>query len=153
MLDRYLIVTTDPRIDHSLVEAAIAEADARDAFVHVAIPAVLPSTLPISAAPARLTEQLNGIQQSAHRALLQRRGRGRIEILPCRDVPSALQMAARDERPDHIILVGGASRRLRRTARGIAPHVLSPRARGESPAAKALPLPDPPGWRSTPIRP
>jgi hypothetical protein len=116
--DHHLIVTTGPRTDPGLLELAIA--DAADAVTtHVALPAVMPGAMPISAVPARLAERLNRLAERA-RAAADRRGLWtRVEIVPCRDVAWVVRTLAELEHPDQVTLVGTAGWRLRRALRGL----------------------------------
>jgi hypothetical protein len=77
--------------------------------------------MPISAYPPRLAERLELLRTTAERAVREPMRRGRIEVLPCRNVQSALGQAIAEGMPDEIVLVGAAPWRLRRALRGVAP--------------------------------
>jgi hypothetical protein len=87
----------------------------------VILPAVLPPTMPISAYPPRLAERLELLRVAAVRAVREPMRRGRVEILPCRSVQSAIGQALTRGAPAEIVLVGAASWRLRRSLRHVAP--------------------------------
>jgi len=144
MSQRILIVPTDSRvharlIDDALLEAGLVGSDA-DGFAEVLIPAVLPSTLPISACPPRIAARLNALRNESHLALKAAGVRGRVEIVPCRSVPALLRAATA---ADRLVLVGRAGWSLRRAAHGVAKELLvvGPRARRTEPAAAARPEP------------
>ena len=101
--------------------AAIAEVATGNCYVHVILPAVLPATMPISAYPPRLGERLERLRITAVRAVREPMRRGRVEILPCRSVRSAIGQALGRGEPSEIVLVGAASWRLRRSLRHVAP--------------------------------
>jgi hypothetical protein len=140
---RYLICATRPRIKPELLRAAIAEVATGNCYVHVVLPAVLPSTMPISAYPPRLAERLEALRLIAERAVREPMRRGRIEIMPCRSVQSAIGQALEQGMPDEIVLVGAASWRLRRALRHVAPfRVVSerPAEPATAPATTAAPV-------------
>jgi hypothetical protein len=116
-----------------LLAAAIAEVAQGNCDVHVALPAVLPSTMPISAYPPRLQERLGALATAAERAIREPMRRGRIEVVPCRSVRSAIGRALEHCDADEIVLVGAAPWRLRRALRHVAPF----RVVSERPAAPA----------------
>jgi hypothetical protein len=148
---RYLVCPTR-RVKPELLAEAIAEVAQGNCYVHVVIPAVLPSTMPISAYPRRLADRLEALRAAAERAVREPMRRGRIEITPCRSVQSAIGQAIEQGMPDEIVLVGAAPWRLRRALRGVAPfRVVSERtapARAvdrRAPAPVSLPAQPPPG--------
>ena len=61
---RYLVCPTRTRVKPELLATAIAQVATGNCYVHVIVPAVLPSTMPISAYPHRLSERL---EQAANR--------------------------------------------------------------------------------------
>ncbi len=132
---RYLVCPTRTRVKPELLATAIAEVASGNCYVHVIIPAVLPSTMPISAYPPRLSERLEQLRIEAVRAVREPMRRGRVEILPCRSVQSAISQAFVRGTPDEIVLVGPASWRLRRSLRHVAPY----RVVSQSPAPQAAP--------------
>jgi hypothetical protein len=115
-----LLVVTGARVAPETLERAIARAHATCEWLDVLIPAVLPPTLPISAMPPRLAQRLTVLRERAVEILARLQARGRIDIVPTRDVPSMLR-AASARPPGELILAGTAGRRLRRAAHGIAP--------------------------------
>jgi hypothetical protein len=117
---RYLVCPTR-RVKPELLAEAVAEVATGNCYVHVVIPAVMPATMPISAYPPRLAERLEGLRAAAERAVREPMRRGRIEIVPCRNVQSAIGQAIEQGMPDEIVLVGAAPWRLRRALRGVAP--------------------------------
>lgn len=135
---RYLVCPTR-RVKPELLAAAVAEVARGNCYVHVVIPAVLPSTMPVSAYPPRLAERLEALRIAAERAVREPMRRGRIEITPCRSVQSAIGQAIEQGMPDEILLVGAAPWRLRRALRGVAPfRVVSERtAPAPAPAPRA----------------
>jgi hypothetical protein len=148
---RYLVCPTR-RVKPELLAEAIAEVAQGNCYVHVVIPAVLPSTMPISAYPRRLAERLEALRAAAERAVREPMRRGRIEITPCRSVQSAIGQAIEQGMPDEIVLVGAAPWRLRRALRGVAPfRVVSERTAPtrvgdrRAPAPVSLPAQPPPG--------
>jgi hypothetical protein len=118
---RYLVCPTGARVAPELLRAAIAEVAHGNCYVHVVLPAVLPATMPLSACPARLAERLDRLQATAERAVREPMRRGRIEVVPCRSVGSAIGQAIERGRPAEIVLVGPAPWRLRRALRHVAP--------------------------------
>jgi hypothetical protein len=118
---RYLVCPTGPRVRPDLLATAVAEVATGNCYVHVILPAVLPATMPISAYPPRLAERLELLRTAALRAVRQPMRRGRVEILPCRSVQSAIGQALGRGVPDEIVLVGTASWRMRRSLRHVAP--------------------------------
>jgi hypothetical protein len=118
---RYLVCPTRSRVSPGLLETAIADVARGNCYIHVILPAVLPATMPISAYPPRLAERLEQLRITAVRAVREPMRRGRVEILPCRSVQSAIGQALGQGRPDEIVLVGAASWRLRRSLRHVAP--------------------------------
>ena len=117
---RYLVCPTR-RVKPELLADAVAGVATGSCYVHVVIPAVLPSTMPISAYPPRLAERLEALRIAAVRAVREPMRRGRVEITPCRSVQSAIGEAIEQGMPDEIVLVGAAPWRLRRALRGVAP--------------------------------
>jgi hypothetical protein len=118
---RYLVCPTRPRVSPELLATAIAEIATGNCYIHVILPAVLPATMPISAYPPRLSERLEQLRIAAVRAVREPMRRGRVEILPCRSVQSAIGQALGRGAPTEIVLVGAASWRLRRSLRHVAP--------------------------------
>lgn len=138
---RYLVCPTR-RVTPELLATAIAGVAEGNCYVHVVIPAVLPSTMPISAYPERLAERLEALRTAAERAVREPMRRGRIEITPCRSVQSAIGQAIEQGMPDEIVLVGAAPWRLRRALRGVAPfRVVSERSAAAPPPPRRAPAP------------
>jgi hypothetical protein len=126
-------------VSPELLATAIAEVATGNCYVHVILPAVLPATMPISAYPPRLAERLERLRITAVRSVREPMRRGRIEILPCRSVRSAIGQALGGGEPSEIVLVGAASWRLRRSLRHVAPfRVITGRP---APQASAAPPP------------
>lgn len=121
-------------------------------YVHVVLPAVLPSTMPISAYPRRLAERLEVLRGTAERALREPMRRGRIEVVPSRSVQSAVGRAMEQGMPDEVVLVGSASWQLRRALRHVGPfRVVRGRAAPvETPTRAPVPLPAATPRRRTP---
>jgi hypothetical protein len=132
---RSLVCPTRTRVNPELLATAIAQVATGNCYVHVIVPAVLPSTMPISAYPPRLGERLEQLRIAAVRAVREPMRRGRVEILPCRSVQSAISQAFVRGTPDEIVLVGPASWRLRRSLRHLAPY----RVVSQAPAPQAAP--------------
>jgi hypothetical protein len=120
-----LIVCTDPGIEPELVADAVDGALARaprDAVraIRVQLPAALAPALPITARPQRLADRLAGLAEAADRRGRSLTPRLRVEVVPCRSIPALLRATLP---VDALVLVGGAGRRVRRAARGVAPDV------------------------------
>lgn len=118
---RYLVCPARPGVSPDQLATAIAEVATGNCYVHVILPAVLPATMPISAYPPRLGERLEQLRIAAVRAVREPMRRGRVEILPCRSVQSAVGQALGRGAPAEIVLVGAASWRLRRSLRHVTP--------------------------------
>lgn len=132
-----LIVCTDTRVAPERLADRIREAVARVprgeiAVVRVVLPAVLPSTLPISAWPPRLAARVEGLRTAADRAGSSLTPPARIEIVRCRSIPALLNASWP---VDALVLVGTAGWSVRRAARGVAPDVTIAPSR---PAARRL---------------
>ncbi|HEY3764729.1 MAG TPA: hypothetical protein VGL44_06185 [Gaiellales bacterium] len=141
---RYLVCATRPRIKPELLRDTIAELAKGNCYVHVVLPAVLPSTMPLSAYPPRLAERLEELRVTAERAVREPMRRGRIEIMPCRSVQSAIGQAIEEGMPDEIVLVGAAPWRLRRALRHVAPfRVVAERTSAPPPVAPGERTPAP----------
>jgi hypothetical protein len=123
---RYLVCPTGASISPDLLATAVAEVATGNCYVHVILPAVLPATMPISAYPPRLAERLERLRIAAVRAVREPMRRGRVEILPCRSVQSAIGQALGRGAPAEIVLVGTASWRLRRSLRHVGRSASSP---------------------------
>jgi hypothetical protein len=136
---RYIVCPTRAGVGPDLLATAIAEVATGNCYVHVILPAVLPATMPISAYPPRLAERLEQLRIAAVRAVREPMRRGRVEILPCRSVQSAIGQALGRGAPAEIVLVGAASWRLRRTLRHVAPF----RVVNDRPAPRSAPAPLP----------
>jgi hypothetical protein len=145
---RVLIVPTNPHVPAHLLARAIVDSidDPRACivFLEILIPAVLPPTLPITACPPRIFARLSVLQALASETLRSHSARGRVAISPCRSVPDLLRAA---QPADMITLVGPASWRLRRAARGLAAALvtihLEPPPNHRQPSAVARPTPPP----------
>jgi hypothetical protein len=131
---RYLVCPTGARVPPELLRAAIADVARGNCYVHVVLPVVLPATMPISACPPRLAERLDLLRTTAEAAVREPMRRGRIEVVPCRSVGSAIGQALERGIPDEIVLVGSAPWRLRRALRHVAPfRVVTPPGRPPEP--------------------
>jgi hypothetical protein len=112
-----LVVATDSHLSPDVLSTAIAVAVGDELglppFVEILLPAVLPAVLPISACPPRIAARLSTLRA--------RRLRGRVEIVPCRSVPSLLAAA---EPVDTLVLAGRAGWAIRRAARATAPELV-----------------------------
>ncbi len=117
---RILVVPTDPHLRPALLADAVArvsrERGDAPAIVEVLIPAVLPSTLPISACPPRIAARLAALRDAAGGCLSSLPATGRVEVVPCRSVPALLHAA---DPPERLVLVGRAGWRIRRAAQGV----------------------------------
>ncbi|MGZ4481447.1 MAG: hypothetical protein ACXVY5_04515 [Gaiellales bacterium] len=89
--------------------------------VCVAIPIMLPPTLPISAAPPRLVERVKGQAAAAGRVLGALGASGRVETFACRSVQDMIAALCVRRPPEQIILAGSASWALKRAIHGLAP--------------------------------
>ena len=118
---RYLVCPTTARVAPELLRDAIADVARGNCYVHVVLPAVMPATMPVSAYPPRLAERLDVLRATAERAVRDPMRRGRIEVVPCRSVASAIGQAIVRGTPAEIVLVGSAPGRLRRALRHVAP--------------------------------
>jgi len=144
MRHQILIVATDSHVDSELLTGAIADTVAATRgdinVVRVLIPAVLPSTLPISAWPPRLAERLGHLRDAAAARAESLRPRGRVEIVPCRSVSALLQAVWP---VDTLVLVGRTGWGVRRAARGAAANVVLvpplPARRRREPAVTSQP--------------
>ncbi len=135
---RYLVCPTAARVAPELLRDAIAEVARGNCYVHVVLPAVMPATMPVSAYPPRLAERLDLLRATAERAVREPMRRGRIEIVPCRSVGSAIGQAIGRGTPAEIVLVGAAPWRLRRALRHVAPfRVVTARGAETPPAVPA----------------
>jgi hypothetical protein len=134
---RYLVCPTAARVAPDLLRDAIAEVARGNCYVHVVLPAVMPATMPLSACPPRLAERLDLLRATAERAVREPMRRGRIEVVPCRSVASAIGQAIERGMPAEIVLVGPAPWRLRRALRHVAPFrvVTGPAAADGAPPA------------------
>jgi hypothetical protein len=125
MRRQLLVVCTDTRVDPPHLTGAVTEALAREpagiTVVRMLIPAVLPTTLPISGWPPRLAQRLGRLRDAAEAAVASVRPRGRVEIAACRSVVDLLSAAWP---VDALVLVGGAGWRVRRAVHGLAQDVV-----------------------------
>jgi hypothetical protein len=140
MRHHILIVVTDTHIQPQLLTDAIGDAILRTPgairVVNVLIPAVLPSTLPITAWPPRLAARLGDLSEAAKGVADSLQPRGRVEIVPCRSVAALLQAVWP---VDALVLVGGAGWSVRRAARGVAPDIVVVPSRAPMPRREATP--------------
>ena len=113
-----LIVPTDSRVSPwTLADTVSDEAlFAETRFVWVLLPVVVPPTLPIGAVPPRIAARLEHLRDLADTALRASDARGRVEVVPCRSLPTLL--AATGGR-DRLVLVGRAGWPVRRAAHGL----------------------------------
>jgi hypothetical protein len=126
-------------VPESALERAIQHALAAGGGVRVALPIVLPPTLPIGATPPRLLGRIEAQRMVARRALA---GAGRpalVESVQCRSVAAMVKVLCADRPPAEIVLAGSAPWLLRRSLHGLAPVTIVPsRLRGQAPAPGAL---------------
>ena len=115
-----LVVPTSSRVPDRVLERAIRHAAAAGGRVHVVIPVVLPASLPIGAAPARLMERIESQREVARRALLREGRPPLVEVARCRTVASLMRAWSKSAEPAEIVLAGGAPWRLRRLVRALA---------------------------------
>jgi hypothetical protein len=138
---RYLVCPTTARVAPELLGDATAEVAQGNCYVHVVLPAVMPATMPVSAYPPRLTERLDLLRGTAERAVREPMRRGRIEVVPCRSVGSAIGQAIEQGTPAEIVLVGAAPWRLRRALRQVAPFRAVTGRAASAEASTRLPAP------------
>jgi hypothetical protein len=141
MRRQLLIVCTDRHVEPRLLTVAVTEALAREpggiTVARVLIPAVLPSTLPISAWPPGLAHRLDRLRCAAEAIVAARRPPGRVEITACRSLADLLAAAWP---VDALVLVGGAGWRVRRAVHGLAHDVV---VVPSQPARRRAPTPSP----------
>jgi hypothetical protein len=121
-----LVVPTGARVPPELVAAAVRAAAEQGSPIWVAIPCVLPPTLPIGAVPPRLGERLSAQRWAAVAELKARRAPGRVEVTPCRSVAAMISAACAETPPGEIVLAGSAPWTLRRAIHGLAPVTTMP---------------------------
>ena len=130
-VDAYrLVVASSTSLSASNLEDAIDEAASHGEAVAVIIPAVLPATLPIWAAPARILGRVTRLRRAARDRLDALEIHGTVEVVPCRSVQSAIATLCAERPPVGIVVAGSAPWRLRRAIRGIAPLTVLPARRG-----------------------
>ena len=124
-----LVVTAGSALPVRTLEEAIDTAASDDAAVAVVIPAVLPATLPIWAAPARILDRVTRLRQAARARMRALDVEGSVEIVPCRSVHAAIAGLCGERPPIEIVIAGSAPWRLRRAIRGLAPMSVVPERR------------------------
>jgi hypothetical protein len=114
-----LVVSAGWMVPTHVLEAAVDATTSDGTSVVVVIPAVLPTTLPMWAAPARILARVSRQRQAA-RARMDALGlTGSVEVVPCRSVHAALSTLCAEHPPSEIVIAGSASWRLRRALRAI----------------------------------
>jgi hypothetical protein len=116
-----LVVTASSALHARTLEEAIDTAASDDASVAVVIPAILPATLPIWAAPARVLDRVSKLRLAARARMNALDLEGSVEVVPCRSVHSAISALCGERPPIEIVIAGSAPWRLRRAIRGLAP--------------------------------
>jgi nucleotide-binding universal stress UspA family protein len=119
-----LVVPTRPKLPAGVLEKAIETAAADGARVDVAIPFVLPATLPIAAAPPRLVARVEEQERLARQALRTTGALGSVEVFACRGEKSLILKLCSRIQPAEIVLAGPASWSLKRALHGRAPVVV-----------------------------
>jgi hypothetical protein len=136
--DNYrLVVTASTTLSEAVLEEAIDEAASHGGPVAVIIQAVLPATLPIWAAPARILDRVTRLRRAARERLTALDVRGTVEVVPCRSVQAAIGGLCLERPPAGIVIAGSAPWRLRRAIRGLAPVTVLPARRR---ASRAKPI-------------
>ena len=126
----WLVVPRSARLPAGLVAKAVEIAAAECVRVRVVIPCVLPATLPIDAAPARLVASLEAQRQEAADALRRTGARGRVEMQSCRSLQGLIVAFCARHQPPQIVLAGSAPWTVRRALHGAAPvQIVSSRTR------------------------
>ena len=109
-----LVVSAGWMVPTRVLEEAVAATASDGTTVAVVIPAVLPTTLPMWAAPARILQRVSRQRQAA-RARLDALGlKGSVDVVPCRSVHAAISALCAEHPPSEIVIAGSASWRLRR---------------------------------------
>ena len=121
-----LVVTASSSLPVRTLDEAIGTAASDDASVAVVIPAVLPPTLPIWAAPARILDRVSRLRRAARERIRALDIEGSVEIVPCRSVHAAIAGLCGERPPVEIVIAGSAPWRLRRAIRGLAPVTVVP---------------------------
>lgn len=124
-----LVVTASSNLPARTLEEAIDTAASDDASVAVVIPAVLPPTLPIWAAPARILDRVSRLRGAARERMRALDIEGSVEIVPCRSVHAAIAGLCGERPPTAIVIAGSAPWRLRRAIRGLGPVTVVPARR------------------------
>lgn len=124
-----LVVAASSSIPARTLEEAIDTAASDDASVAVVIPAVLPATLPIWAAPARVLDRVSKLRRAARARMIALDLEGSVDAVPCRSVHSAIAALCGERPPIEVVIAGPASWRLRRAIRGLAPMSVVPERR------------------------
>jgi hypothetical protein len=103
-----LVVSAGWMVPTHVLEEAVAATTSDGTTVAVVIPAVLPSALPMWAAPGRILERVSRQRQAA-RARMDALGlKGSVDVVPCRSVHAAIS-ALCAEHPHEIVVAGSAS--------------------------------------------
>jgi hypothetical protein len=124
-----LVVTASTTLSDAALEDAINEAASHGEEVAVIIPAVLPASLPIWAAPKRILGRVTRLRRTARERLTTLDVRGTVEVVPCRSVQAAIGALCAERPPAGIVIAGSAPWRLRRAIRGLAPVTVLPARR------------------------
>ena len=114
-----LVVAAGPAVPAEVVGDAVARTVRDGTPVAVVIPAVLPATLPLWAAPQRFLERVSRQQRAARERMASLELTGTVEVVPCRSVTAAIASLCSERPPAEIVVAGPASWRLRRALRAI----------------------------------
>ncbi len=125
-LNYRLVVPTSTRLPAEVLEQAIRAAARDGVGVRVAVPFVLPPTLPIWAAPPRLVARVDQQRLVAERMLGNLHIDGRVEVAACRSEQSLIVQLCDERIPVEIVLAGSAPRALKRGIYGLAPITVVP---------------------------
>lgn len=127
-----LVVSAGWMTPTRVLEEAVTATASDGTTVAVVIPAVLPTTLPMWAAPARILQRVSRQRQAARGRLDALGLRGSVDVVPCRSVHAAISALCAEHPPSEIVIAGSASWRLRRALGAIGL---------DSPAGSRLPVP------------
>jgi hypothetical protein len=140
-LSARLVIPTSSHVPESALERAIHHALAAGGSVRVALPIVLPPTLPIGATPPRLLGGDDAQCRAARRVLVRAGRPPLVETVQCRSVAAMVKALCADRPPTEIVVAGSAPWLLRRSLHGLAPVTIIPgRVRGQAPATAPGPL-------------
>jgi hypothetical protein len=114
-----LVVAAGPAVPAEVVGDAVARTVRDGTPVAVVIPAVLPASLPLWAAPQRLLDRVSRQRRAARERMELLGLPGTVDVVPCRSVTAAIASLCSERPPAEIVVAGAASWRLRRTLRAI----------------------------------